>query len=141
MSTELPSRPLPDTRNAGKTFWSAATEGRLLVPSCNACGQPFWHPRLRCPRCGSDDVGAITGSGKGTIHTFTIVRQTADPFFRTKLPYAVAMIDLDEGVRLLSNVVETSIEALHIGMRVEVLFEAAGEAVSVPLFRACEGIS
>ena len=139
MSANLPSRPLPDTRNAGAKFWTAAAEGALLVPKCNACSRTFWHPRPRCPHCGSDRVDWIRGSGKGTIHTFTVVRQTGDPFFKGKLPYAVAMIDLDEGVRLMSNIVATPIENLCIGMRVEVLFEAAGDGVAIPLFRVHSG--
>ena len=139
MSDNLPSRPLPDTRNAGEKFWSAAAAGALLVPKCNACGKTFWHPRPRCPHCGSDRVDWIRGSGQGAIHTFTVVRQTGDPFFKGKLPYAVAMIELDEGVRLMSNVVDTPIETLRIGMRVEVLFEAAGPAMAIPLFRAQRG--
>jgi uncharacterized protein len=139
VSANLPSRPLPDTRNAGKEFWSAAAEGRLLVPRCNACERTFWHPRPRCPHCGSGNVGWISGSGKGAIHTFTVVRQSGDPFFKTRLPYAVAMVELDEGVRLMSNIVDTPIEALRIGMRVEVMFEAAGDGMAIPLFRAQGG--
>lgn len=139
MSTVQPSRPQPDTRNAGKEFWRAAAEGKLLVPNCNACGRNFWHPRPRCPHCGADDVGWITGSGSGAIHTFTVVRQSGDPFFKGKVPYALAMIELDEGVRLMSNVVDTPIDTLRIGMRVEVVFEAASDDVAIPLFRAQGG--
>ena len=139
MSANPPFRPLPDTRNAGKEFWGAAAEGKLLVPRCNACERTFWHPRPRCPHCGSGNVGWISGSGKGAIHTFTVVRQSGDPFFKTRLPYAVAMVELDEGVRLMSNIVDTPIETLRIGMRVEVLFEAAGEGMAIPLFRAQGG--
>ena len=139
VSDEMPPRPLPDTRNAGAKFWSAAAEGMLLVPRCTACTRTFWHPRPRCPYCGSGRVDWITSTGKGMIHTFTVVRQSGDPFFRTRLPYAVAMIDLDEGVRLMSNIVETPLEALRIGLRVEVQFEAAGVGMAIPLFRAQRG--
>lgn len=129
-------RPAPDTRNAGASYWRAAAEGRLLVPHCGACERSFWHPRPHCPHCGSKQVGWIEATGKGTIHTFTVVRQSGDPYFRTRLPYAVAMIELDEGVRMMSNVVDTPIESLCIGMPVEVVFEASGEGIGVPLFRA-----
>ena len=132
MSEKSPARPLPDTRNAGAAFWSAAARGVLLVPKCNACDRTFWHPRPRCPHCGSDRVDWVEASGKGTIHTFTVVRQSGDPYFRTQLPYAVAMVELDEGVRLMSNIVDTPIESLAIGMRVEVLFEPAASATVVP---------
>ncbi len=132
----IPSRPLPDTRNAGKKFWIAAAEGALLVPKCTACSRTFWHPRPRCPHCGSTSVDWIKATGNGTVHTFTVVRQSGDPYFKTKLPYAVAMIELDEGVRIMSNIVDTPLEVLRIGMRVEVLFEAAPGGIAIPLFRA-----
>jgi uncharacterized OB-fold protein len=131
-----PARPLPETRNAGATFWNKAAEGVLAVPKCGACERTFWHPRPRCPHCGSERVGWIRASGKGAVHTFTVVRQSGDPFFKTKVPYAVAMIDLDEGVRIMTNIVETPLEALAVGMRVEVLFEDAGDGIAIPLFRA-----
>jgi len=127
---------LPDTRNAGATFWSKAAEGALVVPKCNGCMRTFWHPRPRCPHCGSENVDWDRSSGEGTVHTFTVVRQSGDPYFKTKVPYAVAMIDLDEGVRIMTNIVDTPLEALRIGMRVEVLFEQADEGIAIPLFRA-----
>ena len=131
-----PTRPLPETRNAGAAFWSKAAEGALVVPKCMECGRTFWHPRPRCPHCGSERVEWIRVSGKGAVHTFTVVRQSGDPYFKTKVPYAVAMIDLDEGVRIMTNVVDTPLEALAVGMRVEVLFEGAGGGIAIPLFRA-----
>jgi uncharacterized OB-fold protein len=116
-------------------FWSKAAEGVLVVPKCSECMRTFWHPRPRCPHCGSERVEWIHASGSGVVHTFTIVRQSADPFFRTKVPYAVAMIDLDEDVRVMTNIVDTPLDALAIGMRVEVLFEDAGGSIAIPLFR------
>lgn len=136
MSDRTPTRPLPDLRNAGATFWNNAAAGMLVVPKCTACGRTFWHPRPRCPHCGSDGIDWIRASGEGTVHTFTVVRQSGDSYFKTKVPYAVAMIDLAEGVRIMSNIVDTPLDALRVDMRVEVLFEAAGEGVAIPLFRA-----
>lgn len=131
-----PARPLPDTRNAGAEFWRAAAQGRLMVPKCEACARTHWHPRPYCPHCGSGQVGWVQGSGRGRIHTFTVVRQSGDPYFKTRVPYAVAMVELDEGIRLMSNIVDTPLEQLRIGLPVEVLFEPASDAVAIPLFRA-----
>lgn len=139
MNDSTVRRPPPELRNAGAEYWRAAAQGRLLVPRCEACGRSFWHPRPHCPHCGSAQVGWIQASGQGTIHTFTVVRQSGDPYFKTRLPYAVAMVELAEGVRLMSNIVDTPIESLRIGMPVEVLFEAAAGDVAVPLFRAAGG--
>jgi uncharacterized OB-fold protein len=126
-------------RNAGAAFWNKAAEGVLVVPKCNECGRMFWHPRPRCPHCGSERVDWIRGSGNGTVHTFTVVRQSDDPFFKTRVPYAVAMIDLDEGVRIMTNIVDTPLDALAVGLRVEALFEGAGGGIAIPLFRASRG--
>ena len=129
------SRPLPDTRNAGVRYWQAAAEGRLLIPKCTACARTFWHPRPRCPHCGSASVDWIESTGQGVVHTWTIVRQSGDPYFKTRLPYAVAMVDVD-GVRMMTNLVDTPLESLAIGMPVEVTFEAAAANIAIPLFRA-----
>ena len=134
-----PARPRPETRNAGATFWSKAAEGVLVVPKCTECARTFWHPRPRCPHCGSERVDWIHASGRGVVHTFTVVRQSGDPYFKTKVPYAVAMIDLDEGVRIMTNIVDTPLDSLAVGMRVEVLFEDAGAGIAIPLFRAPRG--
>jgi uncharacterized OB-fold protein len=130
-----PARPLPDTRNAGAHYWQAAAEGRLLIPKCMSCARTFWHPRPRCPHCGSASVDWIESSGHGVVHTWTIVRQSGDPYFKSKLPYAVAMVDID-GVRMMTNIVDTPLESLAIGMPVEVTFEPVGAEIGVPLFRA-----
>jgi uncharacterized protein len=134
-SAAAPSRPLPDMRNAGRQFWAAAAAGDLLVPHCKACQKNFWHPRPLCPHCGSDQVDWVKGSGKGSVHTFTVIRQSGDAFFKGKVPYAVAMVELDEGPRMMSNLVDCAVDDIKIGMRVEVLFEAAGEGIAIPLFR------
>jgi uncharacterized protein len=131
----LPSRPLPDTRNAGGKYWQTAAEGALLLPKCLQCGKAFWHPRPRCPHCGSANVDWIKSAGRGSIHTFTVVRQSGDPFFKGKLPYSVAMVELDEGPRMMSNIVQCAPDELAIGMRVAVTFEPAAEGIAIPLFR------
>lgn len=130
-----PARPLPDTRNAGAPFWRAAAGGKLLIPTCNACARTYWHPRPRCPHCGSADTGWRESAGKGVVHTWTIVRQSGDPYFKTRVPYAVAMIQID-GVRMMTNLVDTPLESLAIGMAVEVTFEPAAGGIAIPLFRA-----
>lgn len=127
-------RPPPDTRNAGRTYWKAAAEGRLVLPHCTSCDRPFWHPRPRCPRCGSSAVAWKEASGRGSVHTYTIVRQSPDEPFRTRVPYVVAMIDLDEGVRIMSNVIDCAPESVTIGMRVRCTFERLDDAVGIPLF-------
>lgn len=135
MSENSPQRPLPDTRNAGAPYWRAAAEGRLVLPRCVPCAAAFWYPRWHCPRCGSDRIEWISARGTGRVHTYTVVRQSGDPFFRTRLPIVVAMVELDEGPRLLSNLVDCDVGAIAIGMSVIVHFEPAQGGFAIPLFR------
>jgi uncharacterized OB-fold protein len=128
------ARPLPDTRNAGERYWRAAAGGVLVIPKCRACARTFWHPRPRCPHCGAAEVDWVESAGRGEIHTFTVVRQSGDPYFKTKVPYAVAIVEID-GVRMMTNIVDTPLESLRIGMPVAVTFEAAGDQIAIPLFR------
>jgi len=131
-----PSRPLPkldelDTRE----FWLATKDKALRYQKCDACGTVVWHPRRHCPGCTGGQLGWQTASGKGAIYTFSVVRQSYHPFFRTQVPYAVAWIDLDEGPRLLSNVVGFADPSDHAcGQSVEVTWEEH-EEVNIPLFR------
>jgi len=131
-----PIRPLPkvdelDTRE----FWLATKNKELRYQKCDTCGTVVWHPRRHCPGCTGSELSWHTASGKGTLYTFSVVRQSYHPFFRTQVPYAVAWIDLDEGPRLLSNVVGfTDPSELACGQTVEVTWEEH-EEVNIPLFR------
>ena len=110
-----------------------------MVPNCRDCGRAFWHPRPRCPHCGSASVEWKRSRGEGVVHTFTVVRQSGDPFFKTRTPYAVAMVQLDDGPLLMSNVVDCEVDKIKIGMRVVASFEAAGEDLAIPLFKPSAG--
>ena len=131
--SDLISRPLPDSRDAGAMYWASAGRGKLLLPNCESCHANFWPAGPLCPSCGSARVGWTHASGRGKIHTFTIVRQNPDAYFKNLVPYVVAMIDLDEGPRIMSNVVGTGAIDVTIGTRVKVQFEVHGE-IGIPLF-------
>lgn len=106
-------------------FWAGAARGELLVPRCAACGNVSWPPRPFCPLCGSPDAPSLAPSpGLGTVYSFTVVRK-ARGAFRELTPYVVAYVELDEGPRLLSNVVDVAPESVQIGQRVRVAFDAA----------------
>jgi uncharacterized OB-fold protein len=131
--------PVPDTES--QPFWDAAAEGRLLYQHCNACGKDYHYARARCPQCWSAEVEWREAGGRGTIYTYTIVRQNPMPPFRDRLPYGVGIVELDEGPRMMSGFVTTDPEELTIGMRVEVVFEREGEepGITVPRFRPVGG--
>jgi uncharacterized protein len=139
MTANAPARPLPELRNFGAEYWRAAAKGMLVIPACVGCGRNFWHPRPHCPFCGSPAVEWKGHSGKGIVHTFTVVRQSSDAFFKTKVPYAVVMVQLDDGPLVMSNLVECEVANVKIGMRVAVTFEPVNEEVAIPMFKPASG--
>ncbi len=130
-------RPLPNVEDADTgEFWRKTSRHELAYPQCADCAGIVFYPRQHCPQCGSSSLNWQLASGTGSIYSFSVVRQSYHPFFRTQAPYAVAWIDLDEGVRLLSNVigVEDPGSQLSIGQRVMVTWEEHDE-LCIPLFR------
>ena len=132
--SELPAAPPAYNREA-EPFWSAAAKGRLVLPVCDACDHPIWYPRSWCPLCGSDSVTWTEMSGKGTVHTFSVVYQNRAPGFAEELPYAVGYITLDEGPQIMSNITGIDPAELKIGQKVEVYYEDATPELTVPKFR------
>jgi uncharacterized OB-fold protein len=131
------NRPLPSLQEADTgEFWAATRARQLRYQQCDHCGTVVFHPRRHCTGCTSGTLSWRTASGNGTLYTFSVIRQSYHPFFRTKVPYAVAWVDLDEGPRLLTNitgVADPSTE-LTCGQRVTVEWEAH-EELCIPLFR------
>lgn len=132
-------RPLPETDPVSERYWAAAAEGRLLIQRCAACGHRQHYPRAVCTACGATPEWE-EASGRGTVYTYTIVRQYGMPPFDALVPYVVAMIDLVEGPRLMSNVVDCAPEEVHIGMEVEAVMRIAEPGVGVPFFRPTAGV-
>jgi uncharacterized OB-fold protein len=131
------TRPLPSlTELDTREFWEATKDKQLRYQQCDNCSTVIWHPRRHCTGCTAGTLRWHTASGQGAIYTFSVVRQSYHPFFRSQVPYAVAWIDLDEGPRLLSNVVGVADPATELacGQRVEVEWEEH-EELNIPLFR------
>lgn len=133
-TTPAPNRPLaaPVVDAASAPFWKAAGEGVLLIKRCNVCAAAHWYPRAHCPFCFSDDTAWAAAAGQGTIYSVSIMRAAA-------VPYAMAYVTLDEGVTMLTNIVDCDLEALRIGDRVQVVFKPAEGAAQVPMFRPVDG--
>ena len=131
---EPPKRPRPLPDSASREYWKAASEGRLLYQECPQCGNRQLYPRMACTTCGATPEWRES-SGRGTVHTFTIIRQNYAQPFRDMLPYVVAMVELEEGPRLMSNVTDVAADDVTVGMAVEVHFEPLDENVGLPLFR------
>ena len=128
-------RPLPVPDEVTEPYWAAAREGRLTAPRCTSCGALFFPPRPRCPTCLADEVAWETLSGRGVVHTFTVVRQAPHPAFADDVPYVIAVIEADEGIHLMSNVVGCHPDDVRVGAPVEVVFDAVTPEVTLPRFR------
>jgi hypothetical protein len=115
-------------------YWEAATRGELVVQECPKCGHRQFYPRAVCTDCAATSEW-LTCSGRGTVHTFTVIRQNHAKPFKEELPYVVAMVELDEGPRLMGNVTGVEPDDVRIGLPVEVYFVAADEGVAVPFWR------
>ncbi|MGH3757577.1 MAG: Zn-ribbon domain-containing OB-fold protein [Actinophytocola sp.] len=119
-------------------FWRAAAKGVLAIQRCSSCRTAILYPRARCPRCGSRSLAWEPAHGLATLYSFSVVRRAVHPAFRARLPYVYALVELYEGPRLVTNVVDCDISALRIGMELEVVFEMSGD-IAVPLFRPARG--
>ncbi len=130
------TRPLPDASPWSAPYWEAAKEKKFVIQSCQDCGQPIMYPRKFCPHCLSSNLEFRSSAGTGEIYTLST--QVAGPpsGFADRLPYIIAVIRLDEGVQLMSNIVGEDRESAKIGDRVSVDFETAEDGETVlPVFR------
>lgn len=129
-----PSRPLPNLDELDTApFWAATREHEFRFQVCASCGTVVWHPRRHCTGCVDGSLEWHVSQGEGTIYSFSIVRQSYHPFFRNKVPYVVALVDLDEGPRFLTNVIVDDPEGdVHIGQRVAISWEDH-ETLAIPL--------
>lgn len=128
------AKPLPQLDNVNEHYWRAAREGRLLVQQCPSCGHRQWYPRALCTNCGGEPEWLET-AGRGTVHTYTVIRQQGIPAFKEELPYVVVMVQLEEGPLIFGSMPDTDPDSVSIGMPVEVYFAAAAEDVGVPYWR------
>jgi len=113
----------PDTQ----PFWDAAAAGRLLVKRCTACGEAHHYPRPLCPFCGSDRTEWREASGRGSVYSYSVMR-------RAPVPYALAYVTLDEGVTMMTNIVDCDLDAIRIGQAVRVVFKPTEGGPPVPMF-------
>lgn len=128
-------RPLPLMEGLTKEFYDWCSRGELRFQRCDSCGTFRHIPRELCAECGSFEWTWTPTSGKGTVFTYTVVARALHAAFLGATPYAAAVVELEEGVRILSNVVDCPAEQLRIGMPVQVDFEKQSETVTLPVFR------
>jgi len=129
------AKPLPQVTPEMKPFWDAARRHELVVQRCTGCGTHRFPARDICSRCLSRDAAWIPVTGRGSVFSWAIMHQVYHPGFAAEVPYAVVVIELDEGARLVSNLVDCAPADIRAGMPVEVVFDDVAPDVSLPKFR------
>lgn len=135
----MSERPLPVPDQDTRPYWEAARRHELLIQRCRTCGQHYFYPRPYCPHCLSANTEWVRASGRGTVYSYTVNYRPSTPALADRVPYVVALIDLVEGPRMMSNIVGCDPAEVRIGMAVEVTFEDVTDEISLPVFRPVRG--
>lgn len=125
--------PLPRPTVVSRPFWDGAKRGALMVQKCRDCGHLVHIPHVACTRCLSENLDWIQSSGRGTVYSYSVVWRPQTPAF--KPPYVVAIIELEEGWHMLSNVIDCAVEDVHVNLPVEVVFQKESDEITLPRFR------
>lgn len=134
MSDEY-QKPLPFVSEVNRPYWDAARRHELVLQRCQECGHYRYPPGDTCPRCLSDRLAWVKVSGRGSIYTWVVFHQVYHQAFANDAPYAVVVVQLEEGARLVTNLVDCKAEDIEIGMAVEVVFDDVTEEITLPKFR------
>ncbi len=132
-------KPIPPMTPWTRPYWEATREGRLTIQRCTACGRHVFYPRRNCPFCFADALDWVETSGRGDVYSFTIVQNNAPSAFLGDMPFVIAIVELEEGVRMMSNLVDCDPESVHCGMNVEVTFRPLTDTIALPVFRPATG--
>lgn len=124
----------PPESEAGAPYWAATRAGRFVLPWCTACGLPHWYPRDVCPHCLAGDLEWREASGRGIVYAASVMPKPAMPLLADRVPYVVALVELEEGVRMMSNVVDADPDEVRVGMAVTARFEALADGRGLVVF-------
>ena len=132
---DQPTKLLPEPTKVSTPFWEGTLKGELLFQKCDVCGHAQHPPREACIECWSDRLSWVRSTGKGTVYSFTVVRRATAPGFLGDPPYAVAIVELDEGPRMTTSIVGCEPEAVHIDMSVEAVFDRVSDQAALVKFQ------
>lgn len=132
MTEELPA-PEPPVTPETERFWDATLEGELLVRECGECSRVYHYPRKHCPDCASPNTEWIVSSGRGTVYSFTVSHQGGGEYVDST-PFVLAYVELEEGPRIMTNIVNCEPDSVSIGHSVSVVFHDTGGEAALPRF-------
>ncbi len=130
-------KPLPDLTGPMKPFWEAARRHELVVQRCVGCGAHRFPARDLCSRCLSREVEWVRVSGRGSVFSWAVMHQVYHPGFADDVPYPIVIVELEEGARLVSNLIDCPVADIRAGMPVEATFDDVTPEVTLPKFRPC----
>ncbi|HEY6284188.1 MAG TPA: Zn-ribbon domain-containing OB-fold protein [Ktedonobacteraceae bacterium] len=128
-------KPLPVLTEESRPFWEGCQQWKLLLQYCSECHQYQFYPRLYCMQCSSNTLRWVEASGHGVIYSYTIIHQNKSPEFVHDTPYNVAIVQLEEGPRMLSNIVGIEPGELRVDLQVTVVFDRVTDFITLPRFR------
>lgn len=132
---EAMKKPLPAPDADSAAFWRGLKEGKLLLQHCLDCGHVQYYQQGMCRRCGAERLEHRPASGRGKVHSFSVVHRAPGPAFKRDVPYAVLLVELEEGPRMISSLTGASPESVTFDMPVELVCEKASDEISLPRFK------
>ena len=130
----MSTRVEPPVSDISAPFWEATKTQQFVLQHCSSCGKTVHYPRALCPHCHSDSLEFKPASGQGEIYAFSVMHRPGNPTMTERVPYVVALIELEEGVRMMSNVVGCEHDDIQVGMKVQVTWEELSDGRNLPLF-------
>ena|SRR5215471_15252670 len=128
-------KPLPIVTDENRPFWDGCREGKLLLQYCEQCHKHQFYPRLYCMHCGATKLKWVEASGRGRIYSYTVIHRNKTPEFEQDVPYNVVIVQLEEGPRMMANVVENDAAQLRVDLPVTVVFDRVTDEISLPRFK------
>jgi uncharacterized OB-fold protein len=135
VSSTQPLRPVPYPDDASEPFWSACGRHELVIQACASCGHTRFPPRPMCPRCRSLESTWEPASGRGRVWSWVVAHPPVIPSFADRVPFNVAVIELEEGIRMIGNIFDVDNDDIREGMPVEVTFEDVEDGASLPQWK------
>ena len=129
------AKPLPRPTPVSKEFWEGARRHELRIQRCSSCEEHVFYPRVVCPKCLADGLEWVTASGRGKVYSYTVVRRAMHPSFRPDVPYIYAVVELEEGPHMTTNIVGCSPDEVSVDMPVEVVFDNVTEEMTLVKFK------
>lgn len=128
------TKPIPVPNEDSQVYWDGCREGRLLLQRCTSCGRHRFYPRILCLDCASTESEWIEASGRGRVYSYSVVHRAPGPAFKADVPYVLAIVELEEGVRMMTNIVGSAPADVRVDMPVRVVFERMTDEITLPKF-------